>query len=140
MKLNKTLTLAALIAGSLFTGSLVAQAQDATNQPPATVKPGGKARGMNVDFLAKQLSLTDAEKPKVKALLDDQMEKQRDLRKDTSLSKEDKKAKLKEIREATNTKMKDILTPDQFTKWQKFSGGAHRPMPGAASTNAPASK
>jgi Spy/CpxP family protein refolding chaperone len=144
MKLNQTLALAALLAGSLFASSLAVHAQDTTNTPPATVKPGLKnPRGLNINALAKQLDLTDDQKPKVKTVLDEQMQKQRDLRTDTTLSAEDKKAKLKELRDGTDAKLKDILTPDQFTKWQKFGATHRRPMPmaapgTAASTNAPA--
>jgi len=60
------------------------------------------------------------------------------LRADTSLSAEDKKAKGKEIREAMQAKMKEILTPDQLEKWQKMQ--RNRPgggKPAAGGDNAP---
>lgn len=143
MKLNKTLALATLIAGSLFAGNIVTQAQNSTNMPPATTKSGGKnARGLNITFLAKQLNLTDAEKPKVEAVLAEQQQKQRELHTDKTLSAEDKKAKMKEIREATDTQLKKILTPEQYAKWEKSGTGRRRPIPmttpGTSATNAPA--
>ena len=131
MKLNKAFVLAALVAGSLFAGSLALQAQDNTNPPPAGAPPGGGMRPrMNFDMIAKQLDLTDDQKPKVKAVIDDMQQKQRDLRADTSVAQEDKRAKAKEIRDAATAKLKDILTPEQFAKWQKMGPGMRqRPQP-----------
>lgn len=144
MKLKKTLALAALVVGSLVAGSLVTRAQDAaTNTPPATAKPGGKnMRSLDITFLAKRLDLTDAQKPKVKTVLEDLAQKQRDLHADNTLSADDKKAKMKEIRDSTDAKLKDILTPDQYTQWEKSGAGRRRPIPlaapdAAAATNAP---
>jgi protein CpxP len=144
MKLNHPLALATLMAGSLFTSNLIAQAQDATNTPPAAAQPALKnPRGLNITAIAKQLNLTDDQKPKVKTVLDEQMQKQRDLRTDSTLSADDKKTKLKELRDGTDAKLKEILTPEQYAKWQKFGPAHRRPMPSAApgaaaTTNAPA--
>ena len=118
MKLNKTLTLAALVAVGLFAGSTALPAQDA----PATPPPGNQAgpgRG-HPDF-AKELNLTDDQKTKFKSIMQDAMTKQQALRADTSLSQEDKRAKAKAIHEDTTTKMKALLTDEQFAKWQKMS-------------------
>jgi Spy/CpxP family protein refolding chaperone len=41
------------------------------------------------------------------------------LREDTSLSQEDRRAKMKEIRDAMQAKIKEILTPEQYKKWEK---------------------
>ena len=72
MKFTKTLALATLIAGSLIAGSSALQAQDApATPPPAGGPPGGRGAGQNFDQIAKQLELTDDQKPKVKTILDD---------------------------------------------------------------------
>jgi len=127
MKLNKTLALAALVAGSLFAGSVALQAQDNTNTPPAGAPPGGGMRGrMSFDTIATQLALTEDQKPKVKPIIDDMMQKSRDLRADSSLSQEDRRAKMKEIRDGATAKLKDILTADQLAKWEKM-GQRQRP-------------
>lgn len=145
MKLNKTLALAALIAGSLLAVGSIAQAQDSTT--PSTNSPAGggaRQRGMmNVDFLTKRLALTDDEKTNVAAALADNRQKMRDLRQDASLSADDKRTQSKQLREDLNAKMKDILTPDQYTQWLKLSTVHRRPAPtppadGTPSTNAPA--
>ena len=128
MKSTKTMLIAALAAGALLTGSSALRAQEATNTPPAGEHgPGMKGR----PDLAKQLDLTDAQKPKVEAIRKSAMEKSRALREDTSLTPEEKKAKAKAIRDDTATQMKAVLTPEQFTKWQEMSKrGPHNHPPG----------
>ena len=124
MKSTKTLLIAILAAGALFAGSPVLRAQQTTNTPPihAGMKPHQN--------IAKQLDLTEDQKPKVDAIMKSATEKGRTLREDTSLTPEEKKTKAKAIREDTATQLKAVLTPEQFTKWQEMSKhGAHsRPM------------
>jgi Spy/CpxP family protein refolding chaperone len=140
MKLNKTLALAALIAGSLLAVGSIAQAQDFTNSPAGGQRPRGM---MNIDALVKRLSLTDDEKTNVAAALADYRQKLRDLRQDASLSADDKRTQARQLHEDLNAKMKDILTPDQDTQWLKISTVHRRPAPtppadSTPSTNAPA--
>jgi Spy/CpxP family protein refolding chaperone len=124
MKANKTMLIAALAAGSLLVWSPALRADD-TNTPPSTPPAGappagqhspGMRGGPNLD----QLNLTDDQKPKVQAIVEAQREKMRELRQDTSLTPEDRRAKAKAIRADTDAKMKDVLTPEQFEKWQKM--------------------
>src|SRR6185312_15251752 len=101
MKLNKTLTIAALVAAGLCS-SLPLQAQDAPKDKPAgdqpAAAPGMRRPGMmTVESLAKQLDLTEDQKTKIKPILEDMQKKMGDLRKDTGLAQEDRRAKMKEI-------------------------------------------
>jgi hypothetical protein len=45
------------------------------------------------------------------------------LRRDTSLSRKDRVAKLKELQQGTDTKIKARLAPEQAEKWQKMRLG-----------------
>ena len=133
MKSTKTLFLAALTAGSLLAFGMVANAGNTTNNPPSTPPagappPGGP--GMRGQAIAEQLNLTDDQKPKVKAILEDQRKKMGVLREDTSLTPEDRKAKMKAIRENTVTQMKAVLTADQFQKWQAMQSQMRNRPPG----------
>src|SRR5580700_3120671 len=105
MKLNKTLMIAALIAGTVFATDYAVRAQDSTNTPPAGARPPGGpgARGgrMNFDNIATQLQLTDDQKEKAKPVFTDMQQKMQDLRGDTSLDATDRRAKMKEIRDDT---------------------------------------
>lgn len=116
MKSTKTLLIAALAASALLAGVSSLRAQDATNVPPA-VQHGMKGR----QDIAKALDLTDDQKPKVKAILKDSMDKRKALREDDTLTPEDKKDKAKIIQDDTNAKMKAVLTPEQFTKYQAMT-------------------
>jgi Spy/CpxP family protein refolding chaperone len=135
MKLNKTLMMAALIAGSVFAANVAVRAQDATNTPAAGARPGGRGL-MNFDAIAKQLGLTDDQKTKAQPIFDEMRQKMTDLRQDTTVQGADRRAKMKEIRDAATAKLKDILTPEQLDKWSKM--GNRRPPGGAAANPPPA--
>jgi Spy/CpxP family protein refolding chaperone len=123
MKSTKTLLIATLAAGALLAGSAPLFAQESTNTPP----PGMKAGRHDI---AKELNLTDDQKPKFQEIMKSTRDKMKDLREDTTLTQEEKKAKAKTIQEDTTTQMKALLTPDQFTKWQELTK-RHRPGPPA---------
>jgi len=99
-------------------------------------------RGPNIEMLARQLDLTDDQKPKVQAALDEQHQKMKALMADQSLSKEDRRAQAKQLRKDFNAQLKGILTADQYAKLQQMMAHhrpGQRPLNGAAtSTNAPA--
>ena len=61
-----------------------------------------------------KLNLTDEQKPKVKAVLDDSAKKMQDL------APEDRREKGRAIREEETTKLKEILTPEQMDKYTKM--------------------
>ncbi len=90
--------------------------------------------------IIEQLKLTDDQTEKVKPILKDQAEKMKALRDDTSITPEDRRPKMKEIRDGTDTKLKTILTDDQFAQWKKLTqmGGRRRANPNNPPTDAPA--
>jgi Spy/CpxP family protein refolding chaperone len=147
MKPSKMTLIAALALGSLLTLSPAGFTQDA-NTPPAGNPPehGPRGRGPNFDTVAERLKLTDDQKPKVKAILQDMGQKMRDLRQQgQDMSPEDRMAKMKSIRDETDAKMKGVLTEDQFKQWQemesKMRGPRNHPPggppPGQGGPNAP---
>jgi|SRR6185437_13226643 len=146
MKANKT-WMATLAIGGLLAISPLVNAAD-TNAPAAGATPpagtqggrGGRMMGPNVDQIAKDLNLTDDQKAKVKTVLDDQRTKMQDLMKDTSVPRQDRRTKMQAIHDDTNAKMKTILTPDQYTQWEKTGPGnrQRRNAPPATDTTKPA--
>jgi protein CpxP len=145
MKVTKALAFTLIMAGGLVAGS-AAFAQDSGTAPAsdastnaAPVKVHGN-HAANLDRLAQVLNLTDDQKAQLQPILAAERQKMRDLREDTSLSKDDRKAKMKEIRDETAAQLQPILTPEQLAKWQNMTHG-HHAAPQAApaqSTNAPA--
>jgi len=151
MKAIKTTLITALAVGSLLTLSPVLRADDATNAPSVAPPAGGpppggppgpgmRGRGPDFNMLADKLNLTDDQKPKVKAILDDQREQMRAVWQDQDLSREDRRAKMRSIHEATDAKLKAILTDDQYQQLQEMRprmGGPRNGPPGGPPPDAP---
>jgi periplasmic protein CpxP/Spy len=119
--MSKLSLIAAMVLGGLVACSTLVTAQDSTSAPE---KKGGK-RGMSPEQLmekyTEQLSLTDEQKPKVKALLEDSTKKRRELFRDSALDQQQKREKFQGVMEAQNKKMKEILTADQYKKYQEMN-------------------
>jgi len=119
--MSKLSLIAAMALGGLVVCSTLVSAQDATNAPD---KKGGK-RGMSPDQMmeryTEQLSLTDEQKPKVKAVLEDSGKKRREIFRDSALDQTQKREKFQGTMEAQNKKMKEILTADQYKKYQEMN-------------------
>ena len=126
MRPNK-LTLLAVLLGSLLGVLPASRAADADPKPADKTEPAGgsgakarPARGERLQGLAEQLKLTDEQKEKIKPILQDERKKVRELRENKDLARQDRVAKLKEIREDIRAKVKPILTPEQLEKWNKL--------------------
>jgi protein CpxP len=140
MKLIKTTFIAALAAGGLLAcGPAFAQnttpsgASPSTNAAPAMSRSGGYAR------MIQMLNLTEDQKTQVMPILNAQQQQMRAVFQDSSLSPNDKRAKIKTIRDQTNAQLQGILTSDQFAKWQKMQTRMRRMTPPPSTgTNAPA--
>ena len=70
----------------------------------------------------KEWNLTDEQRAKLKAIRQTQMDKARKLREDTSLSPQEKVEKFKALRAEVAPKVKEILTPEQYVKWEQARG------------------
>jgi Spy/CpxP family protein refolding chaperone len=83
--------------------------------------------------MTKQLQLTDEQQARIKPILEEQHKQMMDLRQDTSMSREDRIAKFREVRQQSLEKIKPILTPEQQKKWQEIQEQWRtrrgRPMP-----------
>lgn len=138
MKLNKLNILPLMTLGGLMAFAPLASADDAKPVPPpdapstTDTPPPAKAHkhaAQNTKQILEKLNLTDEQKEKIKPLLKDQAEQMKTMNQDSSLSRADKRSKRKEIQEATNTKLKAIMSEDQFTQWEKLTSearGGHR--------------
>jgi Spy/CpxP family protein refolding chaperone len=131
MKLTKTLVAIIAVAGAL---SLTPAVNAQTNAPGGAPRAGGGGRRSvdeQVNMLSERLKLTDAQKPKVKAILEEQQKKAQELRADTGLSQDEMRTKRQALREDTNKKMKEVLTPDQYKQWEESQQRGRRAGGGA---------
>lgn len=108
----------------LFLGfSVPARAQYGGSQQSAPQAQSGThqgQRGNRLEWLSEELNLTDAQKAKVKPILEDQEKQMRALRADTSLSQEQKHEKMMQLHETTHSQINGILTPDQQKKFAQL--------------------
>ncbi len=96
-------------------------------QTPAAEKAGGtkaEAKGGGrqdrLNRIAEELKLTDEQKEKLKPVFREETKKLQELRKDTTLSRPERREKQKAIREDLRAKVKPILTPEQLEQWDKL--------------------
>ena len=122
MKLNKLSMIVALAVGSLLACTTLTTAQE-TNTPA----PKGKGQRMTVEqrlgMMKEQLNLTDEQVPKVKAVLEDANKQMAEIR---QAPQEERRDKMMALREEQSKKMKAILTPEQFTKYQAMAPGGKK--------------
>lgn len=109
MKLNhRTLLSVLALAGALAMPAMAA------DKPGKDTPAGEKAKSNPL----KDLNLSDEQKEKVKTAQKSMQEKMQEVRSGTG-SKEEKLAASKKAREEYSAKMKEILTAEQYDKWQK---------------------
>ena len=116
----KTMQKLVLLAVCLLAVGAVAQ-----QNPPA--QGGGDDQGRprrampsvedQLKALTERLTLTDDQQTKVKAILEDTRSQSTKIFQDDSMSREDKMAKLRTLREAGNGKIREVLTDDQKKKF-----------------------
>jgi hypothetical protein len=98
----------------------VAQPQDQQHDQQQGHRHGMMDPQQRVNMLAKELKLTDDQKSKLLPILTDQQQQMQSLRQDTSMSREDRMAKMRSIHEQTNAKVNGILNDDQKQKYAEM--------------------
>lgn len=127
--MSKLSLIAALALGGLMTCSTLVTAQDA---PQADAKKGGRKQftvEQQMERMTTTLTLTDEQKPKVKAVLEGQQKKMQEIRDESD--QDARRTKMQDLRKETETKMKGILTDEQFKKYQEMSQRRGKKGPGA---------
>ncbi len=75
-------------------------------------------------LLAEKLNLTDAQKAAINPIMATEANDIKAVMQDNSLSKEQKQTKISGIREASDTKINALLTPEQQAKWAQLKENA----------------
>jgi periplasmic protein CpxP/Spy len=145
MKMHKLSLMAALVAGAMIALAPAVRAQDnKPDRPEGGPKAGQGQRGEMVKErlakLAEELNLTADQKTKIEAALKAQAETMRGLRDATP---EERREKMQAARKEMDAKMKEILTAEQYTKWEKIreqrgqGGQGRRGGPGGPGADRP---
>ena len=108
-----------------FVCSITTRAQDAgTQESKAQAQTeNGMHHGQHashLEWLSKELNLTDEQKAQVKPILDEQSKQMRATQEDTSLTQEQKHEKMKQIHQTTHSQINGILTPEQQKKFAEL--------------------
>jgi Spy/CpxP family protein refolding chaperone len=69
--------------------------------------------------MSETLNLTDEQKGKIRPILQSEADQLKALREDKSLAPEQRRAKRREISQATNKQIREVLTPEQRAKWRE---------------------
>lgn len=114
-----------LAVAALLCISMLAFCQEAqSGQGGGRGQGRGRGEAMSPDaqlqHMSETLNLTDDQKTKIKPILEDSSKQIQQLRGDTSLSQEDKRAKMQQIHENTMSQIKPILTSDQQKKLESM--------------------
>lgn len=103
--------IAAIVLGALVAFSPSSQAQEKKRGPDAAEQ---------FKQLTELLALTAEQKPKIEALVKEQVEKSRAIYSDSNVAQEDRRKKVGELRTEFTGKIKAVLTKEQGEKYDKF--------------------
>ena len=111
----------ALIVMACLSMPTWAQSDQAQGQGQAQGDHMGKGHHMptadeELAHMTKELNLSSDQQSKMKPILEDTHKQANSLRQDTSLSREDRMTKMRQIHENSMAQIKQILTPDQQQK------------------------
>jgi Spy/CpxP family protein refolding chaperone len=117
-------SLLALVAASLISFSMFAAAQDSqTNDQMAQEhghRRGGPDPAERTAELTKHLKLTSDQQAKVKDALESEHSQMGTLHQDSSLSREDRRAKMMDIRKNTDAQIRSLLDATQQKKFDEM--------------------
>jgi len=94
--------------------------QASTPDKPAGMHQKGEGAEQHLQMLSEKLNLTDDQKAKLKPILQDQMQQMKAVREDSSLSEDQKRAKMKSIHESLHDQINAVLTPEQQAKFKQM--------------------
>lgn len=126
------------LSGLLMVGTAGAVLAQAPQGPPPGGGRGGGRGGVTIEALTERLKLTPDQVEKIKPILADQQTQMGALRGDTSLSQDDRMAKMTKIRTDSTTKINAVLTPDQQAEYKKMQAEMMQRGPGGGGGGAPA--
>ncbi len=119
-------TLALLLAVAL--GAPIISAQDNMSQGTMGSQPDKSEVAAKLQKMSAALQLTPAQKQQILPILKDEAPKLQALKSDTSLPPMQKAMKMRQIAEDTDSKLKPILTPEQYQKWQEMRAQERQQM------------
>ena len=81
---------------------------------------GPPSADQELAHMTKTLNLTSDQQAKIKPMLDDSFKQMQSVHSDTSLSEQDRSSKMQEIHKSLSSEVREVLTPDQQTKFDSM--------------------
>ena len=117
-----------VLTGLLATGVMLAQEPGSAPEQGAPQAEGGGmgghrgGRGMDPDqrlaHMTKRYKLTADQQSQIKPILQDEQQQMQGMRSDTSTSRDDKRAKMQSMHQASTQKIEAVLTDEQKQKFE----------------------
>src|SRR5215469_8298362 len=121
--------LAAILFTAAVAMSLTALAQDNMSGQGAMGAQGDKAEVMQkLEKMSAALQLTPQQKQQVRPILMEEAPKLKALKSNTSLGPLQKAMQMRQIADATDAKLKPILTPQQYQTWEQMRAQERQQM------------
>ena len=114
MKMSRVSLVAAIALGALMACTTVNAQESKVGK-----KKGPPTVEQQLEKMTKELSLTEDQQPKVKAALEDNRKKIRELA-SSGGDRQQTREKRKEISDELDKKLKEILKSEQYEKWEKM--------------------
>ncbi|HLW84572.1 MAG TPA: hypothetical protein VKR60_05105 [Candidatus Sulfotelmatobacter sp.] len=132
----KQFLLILVTAGLISMAAAFAAAQDspsnAQSSPPSQEEGhhhhGRRDPAQRTKELTKHLNLTSDQQPKVLEALQSQRSQMESLHQDSSLSQQDRHAKMMDIRKSTDTQIRGLLDSTQQKKWDEMQAKREQRM------------
>ena len=109
--------------------ALAQDAAPAETTPPAQTPPASAPNGqhrmhgdpvaMRLHMMSQKLNLTDDQKAKIQPILQSEFQQARTIRQNQSLTPDQQKAQLEQLRQTTRDQTKQLLTPEQVAQMGK---------------------
>ena len=111
-----------LTSGSVLLAQDTSTAQDQSAQQPMQQRGqhGPMSPDRELGHMTKQLNLTSDQQSQIKPILADRQSQMMQIRQDSSMSREDKMAKMKSLDDGSNSKVEAVLTDEQKPKYEKM--------------------
>jgi len=115
----------ALLGSYSFAHAISWQQDQAGDQQMTQEGAGGEHHGQwgaeheqrHLDMMTKKLNLNSDQQTKIKAIMDDQQKQMMSLRQDSSMSQQDRRAKMMEIHQNSSSQIRALLNDDHQKKF-----------------------
>lgn len=129
-------------AGLISIGAPFATAQSNDQQSQPAQDNGGRHHGPpdpaeRTREITKHLKLNSDQQTKVQQALESQRSQMESVHQDTSLSQQDRRAKMMEIHKSTNDQIRGVLDSNQQKKWDEMQARSEQRMQNRGAQGAP---